>query len=263
MSKARCAALLALAILSRLHDSTVAAEAARPNVLLIMTDDQGWGDFGFHGNPHLKTPHLDRLAGQSIELTQFYVSPVCSPTRASLMTGRYNYRTGAIDTYLGRSTMAADETTLAEMFAAAGYRTGIFGKWHLGDNYPSRADRPRVSPSRWCIAAAASASRPTRRATVISIPSLLHNGREVKIARVLQRHIHRRRDSTSSSRAAGEAVLRLPGLQLPAHSAANSRTNTISRYKRLGLDDETAKAYGMIANIDDNLGRLFATARMN
>ena len=116
------------------------AEAARaPNVILIMTDDQGWGDFSFQGNPALKTPHLDALARQSVELTQFYVSPVCSPTRASLMTGRYNYRTGAIDTYLGRSTMAADEVTLAEMLAAGGYRTGIFGKWHLGDNYPSRS----------------------------------------------------------------------------------------------------------------------------
>jgi len=86
----------------------------------------------------VKTPHLDRLASESTELTQFYVCPVCSPTRASLLTGRYNYRTGAIDTYLGRSTMAGDEVTLAEMFSAAGYRTGIFGKWHLGDNYPSR-----------------------------------------------------------------------------------------------------------------------------
>ena len=98
-----------------------AASERRPNVLLIMTDDQGWGDVGFHGNPHLKTPHLDRLAAQSAELTQFHVCPVCSPTRASLLTGRYNYRTGAIDTYLGRSTMAGEEMTLAEMFSAASW----------------------------------------------------------------------------------------------------------------------------------------------
>src|SRR4029079_3035188 len=74
------------------------ATAGPPNVLLIVTDDQGWGDFGFHGNPIVKTPNLDRLAAQSAELTRFYVSPVCSPTRASLMTGRYNYRTGVTDT---------------------------------------------------------------------------------------------------------------------------------------------------------------------
>ena len=84
-------------------------------MLLIVTDDQGFGDVGFHGNPHLKTPHLDQFAADSIELARFYVSPVCSPTRASLLTGRYNYRTGAIDTYLGRSTMVAEEVTLADI----------------------------------------------------------------------------------------------------------------------------------------------------
>ena len=70
---------------------------AKPNVLLIMTDDQGYGDLGVNGNPIIKTPHLDRLAGESVEVTQFYVSPMCAPTRASLMTGRYNYRTGVVD----------------------------------------------------------------------------------------------------------------------------------------------------------------------
>jgi arylsulfatase A-like enzyme len=104
-----------------------------------MTDDQGYGDLGCHGNPVIRTPNLDRLAKESVRLKSFYVSPVCSPTRASLLTGRYHYRTGVVDTYAGRSLMAPDEVTLAEMLAAAGYRTGIFGKWHLGDNAPLRA----------------------------------------------------------------------------------------------------------------------------
>lgn len=116
-----------------------AAAGRPPNVILVVTDDQGFGDLGVHGNRWLRTPHLDRFAGQSIELTNFHVSPVCSPTRASLMTGRYNYRTGVVDTFLGRSLMFADEVTLAEMLSGAGYTTGIFGKWHLGDNYPMRA----------------------------------------------------------------------------------------------------------------------------
>ena len=111
----------------------------RPNILLIITDDQGYGDLGVHGNPKLRTPNLDRLARESVAFQSFYVSPVCAPTRASLLTGRYNYRTGVVDTYLGRSLMYPDEVTLAEMLATAGYRTGIFGKWHLGDNYPMRA----------------------------------------------------------------------------------------------------------------------------
>jgi arylsulfatase A-like enzyme len=110
----------------------------QPNVLLIITDDQGYGDLGFTGNPHIKTPVLDQLARESIRLTNFYVSPVCAPTRSSLMTGRYSLRTGVHDTYNGGATMASSEVTLAEMLKDEGYRTGIFGKWHLGDNYPSR-----------------------------------------------------------------------------------------------------------------------------
>ena len=110
------------------------APPKRPNVLIIMTDDQGFGDLACNGNPVVRTPHLDQMAKESVRLTNFYVSPVCSPTRASLMTGRYNYRTGVVDTYLGRSLMHTDEVTLAEMLKWAGYRPGIFGKWHLGDN---------------------------------------------------------------------------------------------------------------------------------
>ncbi len=110
----------------------------RPNVVLIITDDQGYGDFGFTGNPHVQTPVIDELAGESIRFTNFYVSPVCAPTRSSLMTGRYSLRTGVHDTYNGGAIMATSEVTIAEMLQQADYQSGIFGKWHLGDNYPSR-----------------------------------------------------------------------------------------------------------------------------
>ncbi|MBN2000644.1 arylsulfatase [candidate division KSB1 bacterium] len=109
-----------------------------PNVILIITDDQGYGDLGATGNPVIQTPNLDALAEQSTEMTQYYVHPVCAPTRACLMTGRYNYRTRAIDTFVGRAMMEPEEITLAELLKKNGYATGIFGKWHLGDNYPMR-----------------------------------------------------------------------------------------------------------------------------
>jgi arylsulfatase/arylsulfatase A len=114
------------------------AEATRPNVILIMTDDMGYGDIGFHGNPQIDTPNIDSMAERSSLIKQFYVSPVCAPTRACLMTGRYNHRTRAIDTWIGRAMMDTEEVTVAEVLKGGGYRTGIFGKWHLGDCYPMR-----------------------------------------------------------------------------------------------------------------------------
>ena len=111
----------------------------RPNVIVIMTDDQGIGDFGCMGNPLVQTPNIDQMYQRSVQFSNFYVHPVCTPTRACLMTGRYNYRTRAIDTYIGRAMMDPAEVTIAEKLKSAGYFTGIFGKWHLGDCYPMRA----------------------------------------------------------------------------------------------------------------------------
>jgi arylsulfatase len=109
-----------------------------PNVLLIITDDQGYGDLGINGNPHVKTHVIDNLSRESVRFNNFYVSPVSAPTRSSLLTGRYSLRTGVKDTYNGGAIMASEEITIAEMLKKSGYKTGVFGKWHLGDNYPTR-----------------------------------------------------------------------------------------------------------------------------
>lgn len=114
--------------------------AVQPNVILVMTDDQGYGDLSCHGNPILKTPNIDLLHSQSVRMTDYHVSPTCAPTRGALLTGRYSNRIGVWHTINGRSILREGEVVIAEPFAKAGYATAMFGKWHLGDNFSSRAE---------------------------------------------------------------------------------------------------------------------------
>ncbi|MDX9978847.1 MAG: arylsulfatase [Lentisphaeria bacterium] len=110
----------------------------RPNVILVLTDDQGYPPLGAHGHPFIRTPHLDAFHGDAVRFGQFHSGTTCAPTRAGLMTGHYCNSTGVWHTIGGRSLLRKDEWTLAQALAGAGYRTGIFGKWHLGDDYPYR-----------------------------------------------------------------------------------------------------------------------------
>ncbi len=114
--------------------------AAPPNIVFVITDDQGYGDLGHTGNPVIKTPHLDALAAESTSLTDYHVAPTCSPTRAALLTGHWTDRTGVWHTVNGRSMLRENEVTLSQMLKDAGYATGLFGKWHLGDNFPYRPE---------------------------------------------------------------------------------------------------------------------------
>ena len=128
-----------LILLLALSSSTLlSAQDPQPNVILVLTDDQGIGDLSCHGNPWIKTPNLDAFYEEALRLTDFHVSPVCTPTRSALMTGRYPINNGAWATYKGRDALSEGALTMAEVFRHNGYRTGIFGKWHLGDNYPVR-----------------------------------------------------------------------------------------------------------------------------
>ncbi len=122
------------------NGSAKEGELRPPNVILIITDDQGYGDFSCHGNPYLKTPHLDALHADSVRLSDFHVDPMCAPTRAALMTGRYSARTGVWSTLNGCYIPRHDEVTMGHMFGRAGYATAMFGKWHLGDSYPYGAE---------------------------------------------------------------------------------------------------------------------------
>lgn len=121
-------------------DASIGYATGPPNVVLLITDDQGYGDLSCHGNPILKTPNLDALHAESVRFTNFHVSPTCSPTRGALMSGHYSNRAGTWHTIIGRSILFEGETTLGEAFSSSGYATGMFGKWHLGDNYPYRPE---------------------------------------------------------------------------------------------------------------------------
>ena len=112
----------------------------KPNIVLVIADDQGYGDLGHTGNPIIKTPNIDALAAESTSLTDYHVAPTCSPTRAALMTGHWTDRTGVWHTINGRSMLRENEITLGQLLKDNGYSTGMFGKWHLGDNYPYRPE---------------------------------------------------------------------------------------------------------------------------
>jgi arylsulfatase len=128
-----CRALAAADAVAEPARPAAAAKGKRPNIIYVMTDDQGYGDIAVHGNAIISTPHLDRLHGESVRLTEFHASPTCSPTRAALMTGRHEFRSGVTHTINERERLALSATTLPQLLKTAGYSSGIFGKWHLGD----------------------------------------------------------------------------------------------------------------------------------
>ena len=230
-----------------------------PNVVLIITDDQGFGDLSCHGNPHLRTPHIDSIARGGVEFTQFHVSPVCAPTRASLMTGRYNYRTRVVDTFLGRAMMDPEEVTLAEMLASAGYRTGIFGKWHLGDNHPMRPMDQGFQESVVHLGGGLGQPSDLPGGSSYFDPLVLHNGRP------------RRYNGYCTDVFTNEAIAFIeqnrsrPFFTYLATNAPHTPLEVAEElaapYRAQGLDDTTAKVYGMVQNLDGNVGRLLARLR--
>jgi len=227
-----------------------------PNVVLVITDDQGYGDLSCHGNPILRTPNLDLLYRQSVRLTDFHVGPTCAPTRASLMTGRYCNRTGVWHTIMGRSLLRRDEVTMADVFAAGGYRTGIFGKWHLGDNYPFR---PQDRGFREVLVHGGGGvgQTPDYWGNDYFDDTYWHNGTLEKHSGyctdvwfdATTRFIEANRDQPFFVYLATNAP----------HGPYNVSEQYSDRYK--GSDAPNASFYGMIANIDENMGRLMGRLR--
>ena len=253
--------LALLCLTTVLTVASPAGAADRPNVVLIMTDDQGWGDLGVHGNDAIRTPHLDALARQGVRFTRFYAGPVCTPTRASLMTGRYHLRTRAIDTYRGRAVMHPDEVTLAETLSQAGYRTGIFGKWHLGDHHPSRPIDQGFAEAlvHWGGGIAQPADPP--QGNSYFDPWLEHNGRLVRTkgycSDVYTDAALRFIDDAGDRDESGKPFFLYLAFNAP-HDPLQVADDLVRPYRAAGLDEQTAKVYAMVENADANVGRLLA-----
>jgi arylsulfatase A-like enzyme len=224
-----------------------AAQRRKPNLVLIMTDDQGWPELGVHGNPVLETPNLDRLAGEGVRLSRFYASPVCTPTRAALMTGRYAHRTGACDTYMGRDTMSASEITLPQLLKGAGYRTGLIGKWHLG-RYKKYHPNSRGFDHFFGFWQYGFINR------YFDSPELFENGQPVTTAGYVTdvltdeaiRFVQKDRSAPFFLYLAYNAP----------HSPHQSPDALTEKYLKKGLGLQDAQIYGMIDSVDRNVGRL-------
>jgi arylsulfatase A-like enzyme len=252
-----------------------AATAAPPNVLVVITDDQGYGDLGAHGNPILKTPNLDEFTKEAVWLKRFYVCPVCSPTRSALLTGLWNYRTGVVDTYIGRSMMRPDIPTLSEHLSAAGYRTGLFGKWHLGDHYPLRPEDRGFGETLWHHGGGL--AQPSDLPGSVPgkeyfDPVLTANGKEVKTkgycTDVFTDAALKFISADSPKPFFAYVAFNAPHvpLQVPDADAAPYRKLDITAdtFPKIGQPwfaqkpdaKQVSDAYGMIANLDANFGRL-------
>lgn len=278
------AAALALGAARSQAAPPVHPAAARPNIVLIMTDDLGIGDLGYQGNPFVQTPHIDKLAGRSTRFTNFHVQPVCSPTRAALMTGKYPEKTGIYDTYNGGSIMASEELTLAEALKSAGYSTAIFGKWHLGDNYPYRPQDQGFSTS--LVHKGGGIGQPgdldnyPAGDSAYFSPVLYQNGKKIKTkgycsdvftdaaVGFIQNH-----DSSPFLLYLSFNAPHTP-LQVPQQYYEKYKSLSLEAYKkRFGATDEDVanmsekdlddarKVYGMVSNIDDNIGRVVAALK--
>ncbi len=230
-------------------------EFARPNVIIIMTDDQGYGDLAYHGNPYLKTPNLDQFATESLELTNFHVGTTCTPTRAGIMTGRNANRNNAWHTIAGCSILLKDEETIAEVFARNGYRTAMFGKWHLGDNYPFRPHDRGFQHALYHGGGGVNQTPDFWNNNYFD-DTYFRNGMPEKFKGYCTdiwfdeaiKYIDQTRDEAFFLYLAPNA----------AHAPFNVPEKYFAQYENAPITTDQKRFNGMISNIDDNVGKLLA-----
>lgn len=224
----------------------------KPNVILVLTDDQGYGDLGCHGNQILQTPNIDLFHSESIRLTNYHVGPTCAPTRAGLLTGNYANSTGVWHTIGGRSLLREDEWTIADAMGSAGYKTAIFGKWHLGDEHPY-LPQDRGFQKTLIHKGGGISQTPDFWGNDYFDDTYYEDGKQVKFRGYCTdvwfdnaiKFIEENKDN--------------PFLCIITPNAPHSPFNVPKKYSRMyegKVANDRAHFYGMITNIDENFGKL-------
>ena len=268
--------LLLLIVMCLFFNGTVGQSSAaptgattlRPNIILVMTDDQGYGDLGCHGNPILKTPHIDKFYTQAVRFTEFHVSPTCAPTRSALMTGRHEFRNGVTHTIHERERLTLKATTVAQLLRDSGYSTGIFGKWHLGDEAPYQPDQRGFDE---CFIHGAGGIGQTYAGSCGDAPNNSYFNPAILHNRVFEKTTGYCTDvffnqalewiDTQRPKATVQGTDRKPFFAYITPNAPHGPLDCPPEYEQKytgQVPPPVAKFYGMISNIDDNFGRLLA-----
>ncbi len=237
-----------LFLLFTLANLLVVSAQNSPNVILIMTDDQGYGDITSHGNLKINTPNMDKIASSGARLDNFYVSSVCAPTRASLLTGRYHIRTGVTSVTNNLEVMRSNEVTIAEVFKKNGYTTGLFGKWHNGTHYPNHPNGQGFDEFLGFCGGHFSN---------YFDPVLEHNGNAIKTEGFITDVLTDKAIDWITEKKDKPFFCYIP-YNAP-HTPYQVPDNYFDRFAKMGYDIQTATLYGMIENLDDNIGRILKT----
>jgi len=233
----------------------------QPNIIFIITDDQGYGDVSANGNPVLRTPNMDRLHNEGVRFTDFHVSPTCAPTRAALLTGRHEFKNGVTHTILERERMALDATTLPQLLKTAGYTAGIFGKWHLGDEDAYQPENRGFDEVFIHGAGGIGQHYPgscgDAPGNMYASPLIKHNGKFEKTEGYCT-DVFFSEATRWIEQVKGTKPFYVHIATNVPHAPLQVRDEDLARYKDKVEDLNTAKFFGMLANVDDNIGRLLA-----
>jgi len=241
-------------------ETTRALAGQRPNIIFIITDDQGYGDISAHGNPIIKTPALDRLFHEGVRFTDFQVSPTCSPTRSAIMSGRHEFKNGVTHTILERERLALQTTTLPQLLQTSGYKTGIFGKWHLGDEAEYQPNRRGFDEvfihGGGGIGQTYPGSCGDAPGNQYFDPAILHNGKFVKTqGYCTDLFFSQAIRWIDTQRAQANPFFAYIATNAP-HAPLVARPEDQARFADRGLGEDAEKFFGMVYNIDQNVQRL-------